>query len=142
MTNRYDDILYLPHKQSDARQRMSRASRAAQFAPFAALVGYGDALNETMRKTEEKIDLSDDQIDGLNFKIAYLGAHIDEEPEVTITFFVKDKRKSGGAHITVTGSIDEIDEYERTIIMSNRTIIPVADIIQITGNCFDDMELF
>lgn len=62
MTNRYDDILYLPHKQSDARQRMSRASRAAQFAPFAALVGYGDALNETMRKTEEKIDLSDDQI--------------------------------------------------------------------------------
>ena len=76
MTNRYDDILYLPHKQSDARQRMSRASRAAQFAPFAALVGYGDALNETMRKTEEKIDLSDDQIDGLNFKIAYLGAHM------------------------------------------------------------------
>ena len=59
-----------------------------------------------------------------------------------ITFFVKDKRKSGGAYITVTGSIDEIDEYERTIIMSNRTIIPVADIIQITGNCFDDMELF
>ena len=83
-----------------------------------------------------------DQLDGLNFKIAYLGAHIDEEPEVTITFFVKDKRKSGGAYITVTGSIDEIDEYERTIILSNRTIIPVADIIQITGNCFDDMELF
>ena len=43
MTNRYDDILYLPHKQSDARQRMSRASRAAQFAPFAALVGYPDS---------------------------------------------------------------------------------------------------
>ena len=101
MTNRYDDILYLPHKQSDARQRMARASRAAQFAPFAALVGYGDALNETMRKTEEKIDLSDDQIDGMNFKIAYLGAHIDEEPEVTIsktrggTVLINDLNDSG-----------------------------------------------
>ena len=139
MTNRYDDILYLPHKQSDARQRMSRASRAAQFAPFAALVGYGDALNETMRKTEEKIDLSDDQIDGLNFKIAYLGAHIDEEPEVTITFFVKDKRKSGGAYITVTGSIDEIDEYERTIIMSKiyRTVYLGQGRVQMRSRRFE-----
>ena len=42
--NRYDDIINLPHHISPTRQWMSMHDRAAQFAPFAALVVYDDAV--------------------------------------------------------------------------------------------------
>ncbi len=42
----YSKIIYLPHHISATRQRMSPHGRAAQFAPFAALTGYGDAIRE------------------------------------------------------------------------------------------------
>ena len=45
--NRYEDIIHLPHHQSDCRPKMSVRDRAAQFAPFAALVGYEQMVQET-----------------------------------------------------------------------------------------------
>ena len=43
----YDDIINLPHHISKKHPQMSLYARAAQFAPFAALTGYGDAVEET-----------------------------------------------------------------------------------------------
>ena len=54
ITNRYDDIISLPHHQSKTRPHMPLIDRAAQFSPFAALTGYDDAVKETARKTERK----------------------------------------------------------------------------------------
>ncbi|MDD3240360.1 MAG: hypothetical protein PHW47_09835, partial [Lachnospira sp.] len=61
MTNQYDDIINLPHHVSTTRPQMSREIRAAQFAPFAALTGYEDAVNETARLTDERIELDENR---------------------------------------------------------------------------------
>lgn len=55
VSDKYKDIIDLPHKQSAVRKHMSMRDRAAQFAPFSALTGYGDAIDETARRTEEKM---------------------------------------------------------------------------------------
>ena len=56
--HQYDDIINLPHYVSPTRPRMSMIDRAAQFSPFAALTGYDDAIHETGRLTDEKIEQS------------------------------------------------------------------------------------
>lgn len=53
---KYGDILNLPHHVSETHPPMSIADRAAQFAPFAALTGYKEAIEETERMAEEKIE--------------------------------------------------------------------------------------
>jgi len=46
-TDRYDDIINLPHHVSHRHPRMSRHQRAAQFMPFAALTGYARVIKQT-----------------------------------------------------------------------------------------------
>ena len=60
MSGPYDDIINLPHHVSRTRPQMPRADRAAQFAPFSALGGYGAALVETARLTDRRIELEED----------------------------------------------------------------------------------
>lgn len=57
----YNDIINLPHHVSSKRPQMPMIDRAAQFSPFAALTGYDDAISETGRLTDEKIDLSEEE---------------------------------------------------------------------------------
>lgn len=61
MSDEYEDIINLPHHLSKTRPQMSILDRAAQFSPFAALTGYDDAIHETGRLTDEKIDLSEEE---------------------------------------------------------------------------------
>lgn len=56
MKNPYEDIIDLPHPTSARHPRMSMANRAAQFSPFAALSGYEDAVRETARLAEERME--------------------------------------------------------------------------------------
>ena len=65
----YDDIINLPHHVSPTRQRMSMHDRAAQFAPFAALVGYDDAVAETARLTEARPELDEQEQQAINERI-------------------------------------------------------------------------
>lgn len=53
---KYGDILNLPHHVSETHPPMPIADRAAQFAPFAALTGYKEAIEETERLVEKKIE--------------------------------------------------------------------------------------
>lgn len=60
MTDNYEDIINLPHPVSKRHPRMSMEARAAQFAPFAALTGYEDAIKETTKKQQEdKMNVAD-----------------------------------------------------------------------------------
>ena len=129
--SQYDDIIHLPHHVSPTRKQMSIHDRAAQFSPFAALTGHGAAVEETARLTEDRIELSDDSIAHLSQQLGYIGAHLEEEPTVSITYFVRDAKKSGGAYVTHTGTVRRIDEYEGTVIMHDKSVIAIAEIVEI-----------
>ena len=115
----YEDILNLPHHVSKTRPQMSMLDRAAQFSPFAALTGYDDAIKETGRLTDEKIEMDEDRKAALDMKQANLIEMIDEQPEISITYFLPDTKKSGGAYVTVTGNLKRFDEYERLLILTD-----------------------
>lgn len=135
----YDDIINLPHHVSKIRPQMSMLDRAAQFSPFSALTGYDAAIKETGRLTDEKIELDEDTKAALDMKQAYLIEMIDEQPEITIIYFLPDARKSGGAYVTVTGNLKRFDEYERLLILTNGKKIPMDDIINIESDLFKGM---
>jgi len=139
MKSNYDDIINLPHHVSSTRPQMSMLDRAAQFSPFAALTGYDAAIKETGRLTDEKIELDEDTKAALDMKQAYLIEMIDEQPEITIIYFLPDARKAGGAYVTVTGNLKRFDEYERLLILTNGKKIPMDDIADIESDLFKGM---
>lgn len=120
--NRYEDIINLPHHQSATRPRMSNYDRAAQFAPFAALKGYEEEIDEAIRTTDSKIELSDEQLYQLNEKLNELKQIIEEQPTIKVCYFVKDAKKSGGKYISIVQQIRKIDEYKKKLIFSDREI--------------------
>lgn len=135
----YEDILNLPHHVSKTRPQMSMLDRAAQFSPFAALTGYDDAIKKTGRLTDEKIEMDEDRKAALDMKQAYLIEMIDEQPEISITYFLPDAKKSGGAYVTVTGNLKRFDEYERLLILTDGKKIPMDDIADIESDLFRGM---
>lgn len=131
MINPYDDIINLPHHTSTSRPHMSAHDRAAQFSPFAALTGYDAAITETGRLTDKRVELDEYRKADLNERLCKIQDQMDEQPEVSITYFQPDKKKSGGAYITVTGCVKKIDAYERTVVMQDDTKIPIEGIFEI-----------
>ena len=123
----YDDIIDHPHYQSATRKHMSMSDRAAQFSPFAALVGYDAAVEETARLTEERIDLDEDKIQEINRIIGEL----QKGNLVHVTYFIPDALKSGGFYYHVTGYVKKVDSYERNLVLSDETVIRIPDIIEI-----------
>ena len=136
MNNRYNEIINLPHHVSKTRPQMPMSDRAAQFAPFAALTGYDAAIKETGRLTDEKIEMDEEALNILNMKFQILVDSLDDEPEVTFTYFKPDERKAGGAYIEVTGTVKKVDDFERLIVMQNGTKLPMDDILNIEGEIF------
>ena len=127
--NLYADIINLPHHVSATRPQMSMMDRAAQFSPFAALTGYDAAIKETGRLTDEKIEMDEETLNILNMKFQILARSLDDEPEVTFTYFKPDERKAGGAYLTASGVVKKIDDFERMIVMRNGTKIPMDDVL-------------
>lgn len=139
MNDRYDDIIHLPHHVSKTRPQMSMMDRAAQFSPFAALTGYDAAIKETGRLTDEKIELGEETKAVLDRKQRYLSDMISVQPEITVTYFLPDERKSGGTYLSVTGKLKRIDEYERMMILTDGKKIPLDDIMDIESNLFGEL---
>lgn len=135
----YDDIINLPHHELTTRQRMPRINRAASFAPFAALTGYDDAVRETARLTSERIELDEGTKEILNNKLRIALDKAGEQPEISITYFLPDKKKSGGEYVTVKAVIRRIDEYERLVIFTDKSSIPIDDIYEIEGDIYNNL---
>ena len=139
-SNKYDEILSLPHHVSKTRPQMPMSDRAAQFAPFAALTGYDSAIKETGRLTDERIELDEEALTALNMRYQLLMDALNEEPEVEITYFKPDERKSGGAYVTATGAVIKVDDFERLVTMQDGTKIPMDDVLSIDGELFLSLE--
>lgn len=131
MSQSYNDIIALPRHRSRRHQPMPRLGRAAQFAPFAALSGYDAAVQETSRLTERELERDEEGLALMDEKLHALLELIRDQPEITITFFEPDAKKAGGAYLRVSGRIRRIDEINRQIILTDRTVIAMDSIYEI-----------
>lgn len=134
--HQYDDIINLQHHVSATRPRMSMIDRAAQFSPFAALTGYDAAIKETGRLTDERIELSEESRAVLDRKQQLLLDNLADRPEVSVTYFVPDERKTGGAYVTVTGRVKKVDDYQRLLLLTDGTKIPLDEILDMESELF------
>lgn len=130
-SNKYDDIINLPHPVSTTHPQMSMINRAAQFSPFAALPGHSDAIKETARVTDKKIELDDGEKEIINEKLLFISEQMKNRPLISVTYFKGDKKKSGGEYQTITGNVNKIDEFKGLVKMEDGTIIRFDDIISI-----------
>ena len=136
MSGKYDDILRLPHPTSAKHPRMPISDRAAIFSPFAALTGHGDAIRETARLTELKMELDEDAKADLDRRQAVLLEHIKEQPEITVTWFCPDEKKSGGAHVVTTGKLKKVDNDAGTLKLADGLTISLDEIVDLQCELF------
>ena len=137
----YEDIVDLPPHISKKHPQPTMLERAARFAPFAAITGYEEMVLEEARVTEKRIDLDEGTLSLLNEKLNMIQEFLDDEPEVTITYFEPDKKKSGGAYVNITGIVKRIDEYEHFVIMTDGKKIRIEDIFAIGSDLFYSLGL-
>lgn len=128
---RYDDIIHLPHPTSIKHPRMSVYNRAAQFSPFAALTGYDALVDETARLTESRCELDEQRKSVLDERLRLLLEHINEGPQVDITYFVPDLKKFGGEYVSHSGELRRIDPTERSVLFADGLKLAIEDIYDI-----------
>ncbi len=129
MNAKYEKIINLPHHVSATRQSMPQADRAAQFAPYSALSGYEDAVEETARFTDKKIELDEYEKERINSTLFALLSS-PTGTRLTLTYFRPDKNKSGGEYITLNGEFSHIDEAKKEITVIGRKPIKIDSIIE------------
>lgn len=141
---KYSDIINKSRPVSCRHKKMSNYERAAQFSPFAALTGYDDAIVETARLTDNRIELDEDAINILNERFALLKERLnnktynisDASCKVTVTYFVQDELKQGGHYENYSGYVRTIDDYDRILIMHGGKAIKIDDINNIISDMF------
>ena len=137
----YEDIVNMPHHVSKKYPQPTMADHAARFAPFAAITGYEEMVLEEARVTDDRIEMDESSKAALNEKLNMILEFIDEQPEVKITYFEPDKKKAGGAYVTVTGTVKRIDEYEHLVIMTDGKKINIDDIYNLQSELFYSLGL-
>ena len=138
MKDSYDDIIDLPRHISKTRPKMDLIDRAAQFSPFAALTGYEAAIKETARITEERVELDEYVLGALSNRLQIIADRITERPEISITHFQPDRKKTGGSYITTVGQVMKINDYERIVVMADGTEIRMGEIVKLDGEVFEE----
>ena len=136
----YEDIMDLPHHVSRSRPQMPLHDRAAQFAPFAALTGYGEAIDETARWTEERREMDENERAVLDSRLHFLSTRLEEQPQVEIEHFVPDSRKDGGAYVRTEGRLTAISSSSRTLMLIDGTVINLDNITAINSPLFNTVE--
>ena len=145
----YADIIDHPRWQSPTRPHMSLYDRAAQFAPFAALTGYDDMVNEEARTVDKRIELDETTLEGLNQKLNLVNDVIRDgiHPTLSITYFVPDPLKAGGRYDTVTEKIRKIDVVRGKVVLMRtegkagiNVEIDINNILEIRGELVDYLD--
>ena len=117
----YADIIDLPRwEPKPGHPKMDSLARAAQFAPFAALSGYGEMIDEESRLVDQKIELTEEEWDSISQKLNILNDAITAGnlPTAKITYFVPDPLKPGGKYETVTERVRRVDAAHQKVILA------------------------
>ena len=126
---RYDDIIDLPHHVSSTHPQMSMLNRAAQFSPFAALSGYGEAIGEAARLTDRRVELTEAEKSAINGKLTAISRRL--PAEVSITYFVPDRFKEGGRYVTEAVTVKRIIPTEARIALTDGRGIDLDAVLDI-----------
>ena len=132
----YADIIDLPHHVSKDRPHLTMRQRAAQFSPFAALVGYEDVIEETTRQTDSKRELDEMEKAEMDRKLSVIASRLAEKPIVVIEYFVPDKTKAGGEYVIKSGTVVKILQVQKKIVLGDGTEIRIEDIADISSELF------
>ena len=136
----YADIIGHEHWVSPVHPQMSLYDRAAQFSPFAALSGYEEMIGEEARLVDNKIELSEEELEGLNRELGRIEEEIRQgnPPVITVTYFIPDPLKAGGIYETVTEKVRRVDPVAGTVqldktvtVAGTRMEIRIEDILDI-----------
>ena len=132
-SRQYEDIIGLPRPVSRRHPPMARQERAAQFAPFAALSGHGAILREAARQTENQPVLSEDAQTALDARLRLLAGRLEEHPTVTVTYFLPDEKKAGGACVTVSGQVLRLKQFPPALCLAGGAEIPLSALLALEG---------
>ena len=127
----YDDIINLSRPQYHDLPPMSIHDRAAQFSPFAALVGYDAAIEETARLTDSRREMEEDEINELNRQLSELNKRLSERPRIRVTYFIRDRKKEGGRYASKIGNARTIDQAANKIVFTDGESVPVKDMYSV-----------
>jgi hypothetical protein len=137
--NNYEDIIKLTRPKSK-HPHLGIDSRAAQFAPFAALTGYDSAVRETARLTKKKIELCDELKEVINTKLNYIENNIKDKNIITVTYFIKDEKKDGGRYESYSGIVKRVNNVEKFIKFEDNKLIEFEDILSLDGDVFNEFN--
>ena len=132
MSGQYDDIIRLPHPDSPKHPRMSLYDRAAQFSPFAALTGHSAAIAETGRLMDQRTELDEYEMARVDAELQRLQELLPSRPTASITYFVPDERKAGGAYQMIHGTVKRIDAVSGVLFLTDQRTIPITDIFDVS----------
>ena len=138
--HRYDDIIGLPRFVSRGRKHMSNYDRAAQFAPFDALTGYDEAIEETGRTTEDEAVLGENEMQVLDMRFRIIQEHLSQRPVIFLRYFEPDLYKEGGAYREETVRVKKIDLNQRILISEEKKRYDLDSIVSVNGDLFDAYE--
>ncbi len=125
----YEDIIYRSYPYPSGHRKMERRDRAAQFAPFAALTGFEEAIEEASKILEEKKELDESQKEEINEKILCLKKQEKNCPIVRIVYFQKEKNQEKGQTLLYEGTLQKVEEH--TLLFANKKRISFEDIYEI-----------
>ena len=128
---KYDDIINLPRPISKKHKPMPRKDRAAQFAPFKALVGLDDEVDEAARLVDKRIELDENEKEILNERLLIIAENITDRPLIRVTYFVPDEKKEGGRYVTDSASVKKLDTIEKTIVFTDGRTVHMSDIFSV-----------
>lgn len=137
----YEDIINLPPHISAKYPQPTMEERAARYGPFAVINGYEEMVLEEARTTEERIELDEGAKAVLNEKLNILQKFYMRHPEVTVTYYESDQKKSGGAYISRTGLLKRIDLYQHMLILESKQQIPLGDIYALESRLFEELGM-
>lgn len=123
-----DERWYTMDRPKSKYPKMPMLDRAAQFAPFAALTGHKEAILEQQRLTQTKRILSNEEKLAINEKIFEL---MNLKSKCRITYFEKDRTKSGGQYMESVLSFKRIDELNKILCFKENIQIQIENIVDI-----------
>ena len=125
------ELLEMERPVSACHAPMRRCDRAAQFAPFAALSGFDETVQEAGRLTQAQIELAENEREALNDALVRLAARLPEQPEVRLTYFQPDAKKSGGTYRTILTRVRRLDANAQVLVLTDGTRIPFDALLSI-----------